>query len=50
MTESEALALCIVVMKNVIVCFNSIEGDVLNEKHPSCLMLLKGTLEKVSDA
>ena len=46
MTESEALALCIRVMKNVTYCFDSIEGDVLHEKHPSCMTLLKSVIKK----
>ena len=47
MSDEEALDLCIKVMKNVVVCFKSIEGEVLNEKHPSCHELLQGTIDKV---
>ncbi len=58
MSDEEALALCIQAMKNVTYCFNSIEaegyfavdevkGTTLNEKHPSCLMLLESVLTKV---
>ncbi len=58
MSDEEALALCISTMKNVTYCFNSIESDgyfrvdsvkgtTLNEKHPSCLMILKSVIDKV---
>lgn len=47
MSDEDALDLCILVMKNIVVCFKSIEGDVLNEKHPSCSMLLQATIDKV---
>lgn len=47
MSNEEALDLCIKVMKNIVVCFKSIEGEVLNEKHPSCAMLLRVTIDKV---
>lgn len=47
MGGEEALALCIRVMKNVTYCFDSIEGDALNEKHPSCRMLLLWAIDMV---
>ena len=58
MSDEEALELCISAMKNVTYCFNSIEsggyfgfdvvkGTTINEKHPSCLMMLKSVLKKV---
>ena len=45
--EREALDLCIRVMKNVTYCFDSIEGELLNEKHPSCRMMLRDAIEQV---
>ncbi len=53
MSDEEALALCIRVMKNVTYCFNSVprcgycvEGGI-NCKHPSCSTLLHNTIDTV---
>jgi len=49
LSEEEALALCIQVMKNVTYCFNSVTAASwdINCKHPSCKELLLNTIDKV---
>ena len=49
MSDTEALALCIRVMKNITYCFNSVTAASwdINVKHPSCKELLLNTIDKV---
>ena len=47
MSDKDALALCISVMKNVTYCFNSVDTWGENSKHPSCKELLRNTIDKV---
>ena len=47
MSDKEALALCISVMKNVTYCLNSVDTWGENSKHPSCKELLRNTIDKV---
>ena len=49
MSDTEALALCIRVMKNITYCFNSVTAPSwdINVKHPSCKELLLNTIDKV---
>ena len=49
MSDEEALALCISVMKNITYCFNSVTAASwdINCKHPSCMELLLNTIDKV---
>ena len=49
MSDKEALALCISVMKNITYCFNSVTAASwdINCKHPSCDELLRNTIDTV---
>ena len=46
MSDTEALALCISVMKNVTYCFDSVKL-MSEDGHSSCNELLRNTIDKV---
>ena len=49
MTDKEKIQLLVATMKNVTYCFDSVVGDGMNERHPSCREYIVNVIKMVEE-